>query len=172
MALPASQLLSILSSLGDDWEIAEAHGVLMGALCADLDAGQVVELVCGENKGIDEVALATVVRHLSVDLREGLLQFELALPSDDQLLSSRVRALARWVQGYLYGLSYLVGDLTNLDSEDQEILKDLVEIAKGAEVVGGDEQEEQAFTNLSEFTRAAVQHLYEDLVNNPSRNMP
>jgi len=78
--------------------------------------------------------------------------------------AERIAALAQWSQGFLYGFG--IGAPTtpeSLPGDTAEVLRDLSEIARAndAEVAGSDE-EEQAYAELVEYLRAAVQLLHEE----------
>ena len=101
--------------------------------------------------------LETLYRDLKTSW-DGLgLDFELLLPSDDELIEERADALGAWCESFLAGLG-LSGELTRdraLTEDARHALEDLSEIAR-IEVTEADEGLEKAFADVSEHVRLAA----------------
>lgn len=85
------------------------------------------------------------------------LDFDLLLPSDDELIEERADALGAWCESFLAGLG-LSGEFTrdrSLSQDARHALEDLSEIAR-IEVSESDEGLEKAFTDVSEHVRLAA----------------
>lgn len=96
---------------------------------------------------------------------EGDFAFEILLPDDDEELTSRIRALAQWCQGFLVGFGTGVKSAEmNFSQEAQEVLRDLIEISNVAEELEqeGAEEDEVALTELEEYVRAAALMLHSE----------
>jgi yecA family protein len=154
--------------------VAEAHGCLCGALCTLQNFSPqrwLQELLPEEVTPLADPpanAVSAVLQQLFTDSSQALcgdaMEFTPLLPDDEAPLAERIAALAQWSQGFLYGFG--IGAPTtpeSLPGDTAEVLRDLSEIARAndAEVAGSDE-EEQAYAELVEYLRAAVQMLHEE----------
>ena len=100
-------------------------------------------------------------------------EFELFLPGDDRGLLTRAKAIGAWCDSYLHGL---ISSVTTeklkkaINREPTSILiKDLLEMTKAT--IGeedDDETNERSYAELVEYTRIAVQLIFEEL--DESRN--
>jgi len=148
---------------------AEAHGCLCGALCLRPDyslADWLDEILPDASVGpTDDEPLATLFAESAGVLARPDMEFEPLLPDDDVELAARVEALSAWCQGFLYGFGAAgVADGGRLSPEVNEVLADLAQIAQAGAVGSEDpETEEQAFAELVEFLRAAVQLVHDEL---------
>lgn len=166
------QLQAVLAGLGSVVGAAEAHGCLCGALCAREDyaapewVGELIEpgsamWVDGPARGL----LEAVHRETLVALRSQDFVFAPLVPEDDGALVERVRALADWCGGFLYGVG-AGGAGRELAAADDigEILRDLGEIARAQP---GPQQAtdtaEGEFAELFEFVRAGAQLAFDEL---------
>jgi len=160
------ELLTEEHSLAD---AAEAHGMLAGCLCAA--GGFRFEDWLKEilPDGRAAPAAAPSLREFYTATANALLQpdmeFELLLPEDEQSLTARTAALARWCQGFLYGLGAgAIPDMRQLPGDVGEIVRDLIEITHAGVDPQQDEQSnESAYAELVEFVRVGVQLLFEEL---------
>ena len=106
-------------------------------------------------------------------LEERQSEFELFLPGDDRGLLTRAKAIGSWCDSYLHGLisSVTTENLKKaINREPTSILiKDLLEMTKAT--IGeedDDETNERSYAELVEYTRIAVQLIFEEL--DESRN--
>lgn len=173
------QLQSILSRAAAPVGAAESHGTLCGAICSgtEQDGGWRTHVLSESTSDVTTRECYAVLDELRESTRRQLAGFDMdfvpLLPADTQLLAQRVEALGLWCQGFLFGLS--LGRprevLDNLPGEAGEVIQDLAEIARaGLESgeSGGGEADEQAYSELVEYLRVAVQILYEELNRNAS----
>lgn len=166
-----------LAEAGSGVEAAEAHGCLCGALCAE-ESFQVAEWAVEILPDDAEAAATLGLVESLVQIREDTLAtlagdemtFQPMLPPDTGPLDGRVRALAAWCSGFLYGLGRS-GRLGQLPGDLEEIMRDFSEISRAAiaDAEAGDEAEGD-YTDLVEFVRASVQLAYEELA--PQRALP
>jgi uncharacterized protein YgfB (UPF0149 family) len=168
-----------LRSVGSGVEAAEAHGCLCGALCVERNfpAAEWAAEVLPD--GTDEAVARPVVELLSqfrdetlVQLGGGDMEFQPLLPLDEEPLEARVRALAAWCAGFLYGLGRS-GTLDSLPGDLDEILRDFSEISRAtlSPEESGDEAEND-YMELVEFVRASVQLSFEELASIRARSLP
>jgi uncharacterized protein YgfB (UPF0149 family) len=159
-----------LSAGGSTVSAAEAHGCLVGALCARrvyLPAEWMEELLPEE--GATAIAatapLQALFEHSRAVLEATEMEFEPLLPADDTPLAARVEALGEWAQGFLYGFGS-AGPLPkgSLPGDIAEVLSDFAEVAR-AGAVGSEsaEVEESALAELVEFLRVGAQLVYDEL---------
>lgn len=168
-----------LGEAGSGLEAAEAHGCLCGALCAEQAfpaaewAGEILPDDADAELVAPLVEVLAGIREETLDTLAGDdLDFQPLLPQDSQPLEERVRALAAWCGGFLYGLGRS-GSLDPLSGDLEEILRDFSELSRAA--LSGDEADEDAerdFTELVEFVRAGVLLAYAELAPLRARSVP
>jgi uncharacterized protein YgfB (UPF0149 family) len=163
-----------LAAGGSTVHAAEAHGCLVGAICARrvyLPAEWLEELLPDAPSvgvappDIDSGPLRALFEQSHTVLAAQEMEFEPLLPPDEAALAERVEALGAWVQGFLYGVgsagSFKRGDLP---ATVTEVLADFAEVSRaGAVGSASAEVEESALAELVEFLRAGVLLVYEDL---------
>jgi uncharacterized protein YgfB (UPF0149 family) len=150
-------------------DAAEAHGTLVGSLCASpcsLTDWLAEILPEGRADSAAADSLRAVFESTSGALVDGALAFAPLLPADDEPIGDRAVALGEWCQGFLYGLGtgVAVPDASSLPGEAAEVLRDMTEITH-VDVDPEDDAEsnEAAYAELVEFVRAGVQLLYDHL---------
>lgn len=179
MAIPAhtfDDLQRVLVQSRALTDAAEAHGTLVGSLCASrctLSDWLAEILPEGRADGLATEDLRAVFESTSGALVEGTLDFQPLLPTDDAPISDRASALGEWCQGFLYGLGagVAVPDAASLQGEAAEVLRDMTEITHvDVDPADGAESNEAAYAELVEFVRVGVQLLYDHL--QPLREPP
>jgi uncharacterized protein YgfB (UPF0149 family) len=148
---------------------SEAHGCLCGALCLRPDysrADWLDEILPEAGPATDGGdPLATLFLESAGALARPDMEFEPMLPDDDAPLESRVEAFAAWCQGFLYGFG-TAGTAARavLPGAVSEVLADLAQLSQGGVPDANEpEVEEDAYIELVEYLRAAVQLVYEEL---------
>lgn len=150
-------------------DAAEAHGTLVGSLCASpcsLTDWLAEILPEGRADSTAADSLRAVFESTSGALVGGAPAFEPLLPSDDEPIVERATALGEWCQGFLYGLgtSVAVPEAASLPGDAAEVLRDMTEITHvDVDPEDDDESNEAAYAELVEFVRAGVQLLYDHL---------
>ena len=173
MQLDYESMNGVLTQMGNDLDPSECHGVLCGLLC--INPGQANPV--WTNYIIEQVGAAdpALLTNKAGELLEPVLDtaldqltsidchFQPILPGSDTV-RNRTKALAKWVQGFLVGMSFGgVKDLKDLPTDSMEIMHDLVKIAQAGryEVTDSDE-DEAAFTEILEYLRAGVMLIYQE----------
>ena len=164
-----THIQQLLTQARSHADAAEAHGTLAGCLCGA--GGYRFEDWLREilPEGRAEPAVAASLRALYAATADALLQpdmeFDLLLPEDGQSIDTRTAALARWCQGFLYGLGAgAIPDASELPGEVGEIVRDFAEITRAGVDAGQEEESnEGAYAELVEFVRVGVQLLFEEL---------
>jgi uncharacterized protein YgfB (UPF0149 family) len=163
-----------LAAGGSTVHAAEAHGCLVGALCARrvyLPAEWLEELLPdGPEPGtagpdLERGPLRALFEQSRDVLAADEMEFEPLLPPDEAALAERVEALGAWLQGYLYGVGS-AGPFKRgtLPEAVAEVLTDFAEVSRaGAVGSASAEVEESALAELIEFLRAGVLLVYEEL---------
>ncbi len=160
-----------LRDLGASAEAAEAHGMLCALLLdrspLPLWLGQILDDLPDERDALAAESLA-LLEQLYEETRAQLenedLGFELLLPAESDDFGLRLRGLASWCQGYLFGLG--VGGLAGgerLDAEARECLSDLLEISKLSDDDEASDETEMQFAEIAEHVRMAALLLNESL---------
>ncbi len=155
-----------LSWLKDPIAAATVHGFMFGVLASGYSAEAAAKLAAAEEPGTGngEESIIALARVSAEELSAGQLTFQLCLPEDTAELVSRVQALIAWVRAFLSGFGSGGEKLRRLDAPEREMLHDLATIAAGASVdEDGNEQDEQAYSNVVEYVRLAVQNLYQTM---------
>ena len=93
--------------------------------------------------------------------------FELLLPDADSTLGERSGALFDWCRGFLGGFGLAAGQDPPLSDEGREALADLARLAAATPQDEGDEEDEDALTEIEEFVRVAALLLHGDCVLGP-----
>jgi uncharacterized protein YgfB (UPF0149 family) len=167
-----------LADAGSDIDAAEAHGCLCGALCAEADfsaaewAAEILPDEASENSAALLLQLLDTIREETLAALVGdELRFQPLLPPEDEELDERVRALAAWCAGFLYGLGR--SGARELPGDLPEIMNDYSEISRAGVATGdGGEQAERDYAELVEFVRASAQLAYEELAPQRRRARP
>ncbi len=163
-----------LSRIGPGNDASESHGVLCGLLCTNGEGAvklwlQHLMSQVNEGTGISSGELSTLLNPI---IHESLRQlasvecdFQPILPQDPASIAERTTALAHWAQGFLVGMSFGgVKDLKELPADSMEILLDFTKIAQAGKYnVEGTEEDDAAFTEISEYLRAGVLLVYQEL---------
>lgn len=150
---------------------AEVHGLASGMLCVEFDAdfNRWLTAIFDTDEQInallddDKQTLSGIFQGTSELLQEEEFIFDLLLPDDDERIGARANALSEWCQGFLYGVAYMgAGDDTDWDEECRGVLRDLMEISR-LDAESSEDSDEQAFMELHEYVRLAVQMLLDQL---------
>ena len=176
------QLEDMLFNLDAAMGATESHGALCGMLCAQgaTNAAQWMLHVLGEHEesspGLQAVGKELMkVHQISVEqMNNNEINFELMLPDDDDQLEDRVEGLGIWCQGFVYGLAAGgIKEDTVLPENSKELSKDILEISRAGYVAddeaeqaveeAGDDEDEVAFMEVSEYVRMGVLLVYEEL---------
>jgi uncharacterized protein YgfB (UPF0149 family) len=171
-----SALEEILKSCGASWSAGQVHGLLCSRLAVTGADGatrwfaQVLEDTDPNSaqRSECEAALDNVCATTWRQLVERQSEFSLLLPDDEEPILQRTEAMAQWCEGFLHGL------VSEKHSEDlkkrlsaeplADIIKDILQITRATIEDGQDDEgEEQAFVELQEYLRVAVQLTYEEL---------
>ena len=165
-------LAELLAAAGALDEASEYHGTLCGLCCGMPDVGPKawVERALAAADADEHPArapghaLTEVGEDLHAALAGGELDFAPVLPADDAPLAERAGALARWCEGYLYGLALADAEaLRTLTGDAREALADFAQIACAAGAANDTESDETAYAELVEFVRVGVQLVFEEL---------
>lgn len=167
-----------LHSIEPQLDAAEVHGCLCGTLCTVKNPSvrqwlQEMLIAEGDDQPVEAFdhhelpaspALELLFGETSQALQADAMEFMLLLPDDDVPLAMRVAAMAQWVAGFLYGFGIGAVHAIEFPEPVSEALHDFTQIARAnpEEVVESDEDEE-AYTELVEYLRAAVQVIYDEL---------
>lgn len=166
------EVARVLAARGGMVHASEAHGCLCGALCVRREYGLqewLDELLPEAIEAGDLTPgggpLEDLHERSCAALAAPDMEFEPLLPDDEQALGLRVEALSAWCQGFLYGFG-ASGAMprARLPGDVAEALSDLASISQ-AGAVGSDssEVEEDAYADLVEFLRVAVQLIHDEL---------
>lgn len=150
----------------------EIHGILTGMLCIDneINGSRAVEDV--QSEMLDN-ALAALREMTLEGLFDPDMGFKPLLPDDEVALDQRVRALGRWCDGFLYGLSNSGQfELDQLSPEIREVISDLTELSRvGLTDEDVESQTAEAdYAELVEYVRVGVQMIFLEL--QPKREGP
>ncbi|MEY3466004.1 MAG: UPF0149 family protein [Steroidobacteraceae bacterium] len=148
-------------------DVPEAHGTMVGALCASgeytLD-DWLREVFPEGDPGDARGALQSWFDATATELRGRELEFEPCLPDDATPVVDRAAALGQWCQGFLYGLGTSpIPDIEHLPAEIGEVVRDLTAITQvSVDESDGAEANESAYAELVEFVRVGVQLLFDE----------
>lgn len=165
---------------------SELHGVLCAHALRPQDAAAAEELarwldVAGDQSG--ELAAALAEEHAALTAQA--MDYQLYLPGDGTDLALRTQALAAWCGGFVSGMGVYedwLPEAPRASGQDaaaqsagdvREALADLTQIARaGMDTESGSEAEEQAFAEIVEYVRVAVQLIQNTLQQQSGSAMP
>lgn len=155
-----------LDNSGSVQEPAEVHGTLCGMLCVHENADP--EAAVEAEQGTDLAEPMAALRELTLErLFDSDAGFAPILPGDeDASLAERVRALARWCAGFVYGLaSQGELDMSRLSEEVREVVEDLTELSKATLTPEEAETDaaEHDYAELVEYVRVGAQLVFLEL---------
>jgi uncharacterized protein YgfB (UPF0149 family) len=165
MPLPDYQSLARL--LAYHIEPAECHGLLCGMLCADPSLTAENWLAAASRETTHASDTVSELRRLFTVTLDQLdserFALHLLLPPDEQPLSERATTLGSWCQGFLAGLGLAgLDSLEAFDDEVREFIHDVSQIARvGFDHVTGDEDDEEAYSEIVEYVRIGVLLLHQ-----------
>lgn len=162
-----------LSDARVDCSASGAHGLLSGLICGgetnfrEQLSGEWFLSESGEESAvaacravIDDLALAI---YANIDGED--FGFPLLLPDENAPLQQRAIAVRDWCDGFLYGTGLVAAKSeAGLPDQIKEALNELSEISRmEVEDISGDEEEEVALTELTEFLWVAAMLVYEEM---------
>ncbi|PHS73181.1 MAG: hypothetical protein COB22_02655 [Cycloclasticus sp.] len=165
------ELQSMLEERDAQMGAAETHGLATGMLCVLFDADFNRWMTALFDTDEQLAALTGDDRQVLINLFQGTLEllkeedfiFDVLLPDDDERINVRATALSEWCQGFLYGVAYMgVGDDKEWEEDSRGVLRDMMEISR-LDSDSSDDSDEQAFMELHEYVRMAVQILLHEL---------
>lgn len=162
-----AEINSLLLQSEIEYCAAEAHGLATGLLCANQHANSahwLKELLSAE-QSLSHSHSDVLVKFFNITrttLTSDDYTFNLFLPDDSQALTKQAEALQSWCRGFLFGISLTGTSVISSVKNGREILKDIAEFTKLDTDVEG-EEDEQAFMEITEYLRAAVLLLRDEL---------
>lgn len=166
------RLQEALSVAGATCDAAEAHGNLCSLVCLyGSRAGQPwMESLFGEERITADAreALVEVANETAAELEDPAFGFAPLLPGDGAPMAERAAAMAHWTQGFLHGFGEAGRRPALAERLGQEplaeLLSDLSEITRATAEEGAEpENDEEAWAELVEYLRVAVQLFYLEL---------
>ena len=153
-----------LAAVRCDVDAAECHGMLCGMLSGPraFEPGLWLDHVSGGERevfasGEPRAALESLMRETLRAMGAEDYQLALLLPADEVPLTARAAGFASWCRGFLSGLGLAgIADLEALGEDAREFLADLSRFTALAMDADGDEEDERALVELTEFTRMGV----------------
>ena len=147
---------------------AEVHGALCGWVAGGGAAGPdwLAKVLADDalpavpaGSALDRLREASVAQFEDRDF-----SFELLLPGADASLGERSGALFDWCRGFLGGFGLAAGAEPPLSEESREALVDIARLAAASAQDEGDDEDEDALTEIEEFVRVAALLLHGDCV--------
>ncbi|WP_297361802.1 UPF0149 family protein [Acidiferrobacter sp.] len=142
---------------------SEAHGIVIGLLCAGVADDDMVIAALGadENDTGLRDSLEAARRRITEGSAEVGLSFEPLLPDDERPAVQRSRALSEWCRGFVTGFYFLDRGTTPHERSEivTEALADINDLAEASGTVG-----ESDLSELVEYLRVAVQLIHDEVV--------
>lgn len=168
---PLSELAEQLRGMAVAVDASELHGALVGWLAGGGEDGvdwlaQVMAdpALPAEMPGSALARLRAVTRKQLADCDFAL---ELLIANDGADLAARSGSLFAWCRGFLAGFGLAAGEKPPLSAEGREALADLARFAAASAQRHGDEDDERALVEITEFVRVASLLLHGDCVLGP-----
>ena len=163
----------VLGSAKAELGFAEGHGVLCGRICSggEVAVADWMAEVLGAGAKPDLVRCEQVLQAVSEETFAHFASPEFGfhpfLPDDSQPIALRCSELARWCEGFLYGLGASQKlDLGVLGEDVREVLQDISAFTTLG-VGEGSEDVERDYCELVEYLRVGVMLLHEELSRGP-----
>jgi uncharacterized protein YgfB (UPF0149 family) len=158
---------TILIQTDADLSAAQAQGLASGMLCVNAQTASsywLTELLAnaGPMSTENEALLLRLFEGVRQALAADEFEFNLFLPDEHTLLSTRVIALKDWCQGFLWGVASVHSAQHPSSEHMREILKDITEFTRLDSVAEG-EDDENAFMEVTEYLKSAVLLLRDEL---------
>ncbi len=158
------RVVRALAAVRCDVGAAECHGMLCGMLSGPrvFDADLWLDHVSGGERevfasGEPCAALEALMRDTLETMSATDYELTLLLPADEAPIVERAAGFAAWCRGFLSGLGLSgIADLEALGEDAREFLADLSRFTSLAMDANGDEEDERALVELTEFTRMGV----------------
>ncbi len=162
-----------LTDVGVDSGASGAHGLLCGLMCG----GEMIPQQrlmqewfpggVGDDPAIGacRAAVDELVQAVNASIDGADFGFPLLLPDEDTPLPQRAAAVRDWCEGFLYGVGLAeTGAADGLPPQAKEALQDLSEISRmDVDGIQGDEEEEVALTEVTEFIWVAAMLVHDEL---------
>lgn len=164
-------LLSDVDAESRALSLGASASELHGALCGWL-AGGGASVRDWPARVLADPAVATPAENGALDRLRGAsasqlgdrsFGFDLLLPDAEAPLSERSGALFDWCRGFLGGFGLAAGEASSLSEESREALGDLARLAAASPQDDGDEDDEEALTEIEEFVRIVALLLHGDV---------
>ena len=171
-ALPELPALAAVLADITRLSLAVSAQELHGALCGWLAGGGAASPAWLAPVLVDDTLAAPAPGSALDQLRVGSVaqladrsfRFDLLLPSGEVSLAERSGALFDWCRGFLGAFGLASGSQPPLSEEGTEALGDLAKLAGAQPQDDGDDEDEDALTEIEEFVRVAVLLLHGDCV--------
>ena len=157
---------------------AELHGLIVGQLAAGRRfETPALATFCAEQIDLATLSQPSTVPNLTLLYKESLEQLEssnfeleLLLPDDEHSLTQRAEQLGLWVTGFIAGFGLAVSEkASNLSSEAQESIGDLVQIAQ-IDASEEAEEDEGLLMEVEEYVRMAAMLLFTECNQAPAND--
>lgn len=161
---------------------AECHGFLCGFFCVNQypQADTFKKYLLADTMDQEMFVkcyekIVELADEVNTKISAGDYSLQLMLPDDNSPMSERGTALIQWCEGFLSGLG--IGGLTGLELlsiESREVIEDFYKICRldVDDMDEGGEDEESAFTELTEYVRMGAILLHEELGKAPVTDEP
>lgn len=149
-------------------DAAELHGSLCGWLAGggEIGDGWLGRLMA--DPALPAVprdgVLERLARGSAAQFEDRDFGFALLLPGPEASLARRSGALFDWCRGFLGGFGLAAGAQPPLSEEGREALADLARLAAAVPQDDGDQEDEEALSEIEEFVRVAALLLHGDCV--------
>jgi len=166
------RLQEALSAAGATADAAEAHGTLCSLVClhGSRAGAPWVESLFGKEPVPADArrTLLELAGETAAELEDPSFGFAPLLPGDGAPMAERAAAMAHWTQGFLHGFGEAGSRPALAERLRQEplaeLLSDLSEITRAtADEEEGAEGDEEAWAEIVEYLRVAVQLFYLEL---------
>lgn len=162
-----------LADAGVDVGASGAHGLLCGLICAgEREIQQKLStewfyIRAGDDPAVYECqqSIDKLAQEIYSSVEGVDIGFPLLLPNDSDQLQLRATAVRDWCDGFLYGVGLVeLKGKDKLPSQVQEALNDISEISRmDVDAIVGDEEEEAALTEVTEFIWVAAMLVHDEL---------
>lgn len=172
LSLPMYQtVIDSIAPLALPISCSELHGIMCGYLSAGaVQKGDTyLRALLAHQKDVTIRTAAPMLFEVYAisqqQIEDSGFAFQLLLPDEDEPLLERVKSFSEWCDGFTQGIRMAGVELDAFQDDDaQDAIEHITEFAElDPDSLAFDEEDERALTEISEYARMAVLHIYSDL---------
>lgn len=160
---------NLMADLHLTLSVSELHGIMTAYLCLGLakQGLNYLSAMFSSHLHNNKEAISAIFGLYALteyQIARQQFEFQLFLPPDEDHLTDRAEAFSQWCQGLMHGFSMTHIQTASFEDEDvQDALQHIHAFSElDYESLELNEDDEQAFIQIQEYTRVTILHIYAD----------